>query len=88
MHSAYLADCIKTRLMYICYHSLLFNFCILSRRQLNNLTRNLHRLEEQILLKTSSHELDSECLKMREEAPSVMRWMQLEKALNPNSIEA
>ncbi|VUZ54324.1 unnamed protein product [Hymenolepis diminuta] len=55
------------------------------RRQLNDLNKALQRIEKDILLKTSTQELASKCLKMREEALPVMRWTKLE-VVDPNGF--
>nr|CDS25896.1 tektin 2 [Hymenolepis microstoma] len=52
------------------------------RGQLSNLNRALHRIEKDILLKTSTQELDRECLKMREMIPT-MEWTKVE-VLDPS----
>lgn len=59
---------------------------ITSRRQLNDLNRALQRIEKDIHLKTSTQELASKCLKMREEALPVMRWTKLE-VVDPNGLQ-
>ncbi|VDN99654.1 unnamed protein product [Rodentolepis nana] len=55
------------------------------RGQLSNLNRALHRIEKDLLLKTSTHELDRECLKMREMLPA-MEWTRVEM-VEPNGSQ-